>query len=303
MMITLTVFSALLLDACLGEPRRFHPLIGFGKLAECIEQHLYADSRGQGLIALLLVTVPFILLAACMNSLSWHFILDALLLYLVIGWNSLGIHAKRVKLALLTNNLNSARQQVGLIVSRDTGHLDHTGVTQGTIETVLENGNDAIFGAIFWFVVAGAPGAITYRLVNTLDAMWGYRNDRYFHFGWSAAHLDDVLNYIPARLTAFSYALCGNVRKAIFCWNTQGDLWKSPNAGPVMAAGAGSLGLLLGGPARYHGKLESRPLLGMGRTPETQDIDQALRLIRRSLLLWLVAIGTGEWFFEHISTL
>lgn len=303
MTITLTIFTALLLDAWLGEPRRFHPLIGFGKLAEWIEQHLYADSRGQGLIALLLVTLPFILLAACMNFLFWHFILDALLLYLVIGWNSLGIHAKRVKLALLANNLYSARQQVGLIVSRDTGHLDHTGVTQGTIETVLENGNDAIFGAIFWFVVAGAPGAITYRLVNTLDAMWGYRNDRYFHFGWSAARLDDVLNYIPARLTAFSYALCGNVRKALICWNTQGILWKSPNAGPVMAAGAGSLGLLLGGPARYHGKLESRPLLGMGRAPETQDIDQALRLIRRSLLLWLVAIGTGEWFFEHISTL
>lgn len=302
-MITLTVFSALLLDACLGEPRRFHPLIGFGNLAECTEQHLYADSRGQGLIALLLVTAPFILLAACIHSLSWHFIPDALLLYLVIGWNSLGIHAQRVKLALLANNLNSARQQVGFIVSRDTGHLDHTGVTQGTIETVLENGNDAIFGAIFWFVVAGAPGAVTYRLVNTLDAMWGYRNDRYFHFGWSAARLDDVLNYIPARLTAFSYALCGNVRKALICWNTQGVLWKSPNAGPVMAAGAGSLGLLLGGPARYHGKLESRPLLGMGRTPETQDIDQALRLIRRSLLLWLIAIGTGEWFFEHISAL
>lgn len=303
MMITLTVFSALLLDACLGEPRRFHPLIGFGNLAKYIEQHLYADSRGQGLIALLLVTVPFILFAACMSFLSWHFILDALLLYLAIGWNSLGIHAQRVKLALLANNLNSARQQVGFIVSRDTSHLDHTGVTQGTIETVLENGNDAIFGAIFWFVVAGAPGAVTYRLVNTLDAMWGYRNDRYFHFGWSAARLDDVLNYIPARLTAFSYALCGNVRKALICWNTQGVLWKSPNAGPVMAAGAGSLGLLLGGPARYHGELESRPLLGMGRTPETQDIDQALRLIRRSLLLWLIAIGTGEWFFEHISAL
>ncbi len=303
MIVTLTIFTALLLDAWLGEPRRFHPLVGFGRWAQAVERRCYADSRLNGCIALVLAIVPVTGAVAYIAAWSWHWLLDAFLLYLTIGWNSLGIHAQRVKLALLANNVNSARQQVSFIVSRDTGHLDHTGVTQGTIETVLENGNDAIFGAIFWFVVAGAPGAVIYRLVNTLDAMWGYRNDRYFHFGWSAARLDDALNYIPARLTAFSYALCGNVRKALICWNTQGILWKSPNAGPVMAAGAGSLGLLLGGPARYHGKLESRPLLGMGRIPETQDIDQALRLISRSLLLWLIAIGTGEWFFEHISAL
>lgn len=303
MIVTLTIFTALLLDAWLGEPRRFHPLVGFGRWAQAVERRCYADSRLNGCIALVLAIVPVTGAVAYIAAWSWHWLLDAFLLYLTIGWNSLGIHAQRVKLALLANNVNSARQQVSFIVSRDTGHLDHTGVTQGTIETVLENGNDAIFGAIFWFVVAGAPGAVTYRLINTLDAMWGYRNDCYFHFGWSAARLDDALNYIPARLTAFSYALCGNVRKALICWNTQGILWKSPNAGPVMAAGAGSLGLLLGGPARYHGKLESRPLLGMGRTPETQDIDQALRLISRSLLLWLIAIGTGEWCFEHISTL
>lgn len=294
MSITLTVFLALLLDACLGEPRRFHPLAGFGRLADCIERHIYADSRIHGCVALLLVTVPFTVLAACVNSLPWHFVLDALLLYLAIGWNSLGIHAQRVKHALLANNLEAARQQVGLIVSRDTDQLDHAGVTRGTIETVLENGNDAIFGAIFWFAVVGAPGAVAYRLVNTLDAMWGYRNNRYNHFGWAAARLDDVLNFIPARLTALSYTLCGNARNALVCWQTQGILWKSPNAGPVMAAGAGSLGLLLGGPACYHGKLESRPLLGTGRIPDIQDIDHALRLIRRSLVLWLIVICAGE---------
>lgn len=302
MSITLTVFSALLLDAYLGEPRRFHPLTGFGKLADCIERHIYADSRIHGCVALLLVTVPFTVLAACTNFLSWHFVLDALLLYLAIGWNSLGIHAQRVKHALLANNLEAARQQVGLIVSRDTDQLDHAGVTRGTIETVLENGNDAIFGAIFWFAVAGAPGAVAYRLVNTLDAMWGYRNDRYNHFGWAAARLDDVVNFIPARLTSLSYTLCGNARNALACWQTQGILWKSPNAGPVMAAGAGSLGLLLGGPACYHGKLESRPLLGAGRIPDIQDIDHALRLIRRSLALWLIVICAGEGIIEYIHS-
>lgn len=303
MTVTLTIFTALLLDAWLGEPRRFHPLVGFGHWAQALERRCYADSRLNGCIALMLAIVPVTGAVAYIAAWSWHWLLDAFLLYLTIGWSSLNLHAKNVKHALLSNELTNAREQVSLIVSRDTSQLDSNGVSRATVESVLENGNDAIFGTIFWFAVAGAPGAVTYRLVNTLDAMWGYRNARYFHFGWSAARLDDVLNYIPARLTAFSYALCGNARKALICWNTQDILWKSPNAGPVMAAGAGSLGLVLGGPARYHGQLESRPLLGMGRTPETQDIDQALRLIRRSLLLWLIAIGMGEWFFEHVSTL
>lgn len=301
MSITLTVLTALLLDAWLGEPRRFHPLIGFGKLAEYIERHIYAHSRLRGSLALLLLTAPLILLTTWITLIPWHFVMDVLLLYLVIGWNSLSAHAQRVKNALLAGNLEAARQQIGLIVSRDTHQLDRVGITQGTIESVLENGNDAIFGAIFWFVLAGAPGAIAYRLINTLDAMWGYRNDRYNHFGWAAARLDDVLNFIPARLTALSYSLCGSARNAFVCWQTQGTLWKSPNAGPVMAAGAGSLGLSLGGPACYHGKMESRPLLGIGRIPDIQDIDQPLRLIQRSLILWLVVICAGEWCIEHIS--
>lgn len=296
-MIALTVCIALLLDAWLGEPRRFHPLVGFGRLAQFVERRIYADARLNGGIALLLVTAPLVGLAAGIGSLPWHWALDALLLYCVIGWRSLEMHALSVKDALLADDLTIARQQVGLIVSRDTAQLDQTGVTQGAIESVLENGNDAIFGAIFWFAVAGAPGAVAYRLANTLDAMWGYRNDRYRYFGWAAARLDDLLNYVPARLTALSYAVCGNLRTALSCWQTQGAIWKSPNAGPVMAAGAGSLGVSLGGPACYHGKLEFRPALGIGSIPNAADIDRALYLIRRALLLWIIAIGAGEVAF------
>ncbi|SDY52223.1 adenosylcobinamide-phosphate synthase CbiB [Nitrosomonas sp. Nm33] len=298
---TLVVVTALLVDAWLGEPRRFHPLAGFGKLAELTERYLYADARLHGSLAVLLLVVPLVLLMMWINFIPWHFAVDAFVLYLAIGWNSLGTHASRVKHALLADNLVVARQQVGLLVSRDTAELDHVGVTQATIESVLENGNDAIFGAIFWFVVAGAPGTIAYRLINTLDAMWGYRNARYNHFGWAAARLDDCLNFIPARLTALSYALTGEMRHALVCWRTQGTIWKSPNAGPVMAAGAGSLSLSLGGPARYHGKLEARPLLGLGRVPEIRDIDRALVLIKRALILWLIIICTGEWFLERMA--
>ncbi len=300
MSLTLVIMAALLLDVWLGEVRRFHPLVGFGNLAQTIERRLYSDSAIRGLIALLLLLVPLTTLVMLMQLLPWHWLLDILLLYLAIGWNSLGIHAKMVQRQLLAENLGAARQQVSYLVSRDATMLDANGVATATIESVLENGNDAIFATIFWFVIAGAPGAVAYRLVNTLDAMWGYRNNRYANFGWAAARLDDVLNYIPARLTAFSYAISGEMRCSLNCWKSQGKLWKSPNAGPVMAAGAGSLGVTLGGAAWYHGKLEQRPTLGQGNSPTATDIDRALGLIRRTLIFWLIVICAGEWFAKFI---
>ncbi len=301
MTITLIVMCALLLDAWLGEARRYHPLVGFGNLAQAIERWLYADSVMRGLSAVLLLLLPVMLLIALIvHFLPWSPVFEGLLLYLAIGWNSLIVHARTVHDSLVAGHLPQARQQVSLLVSRDTMMLDHSGVAKATVESVLENGNDAIFAAIFWFVIAGAPGVVIYRLVNTLDAMWGYRTDRYRHFGWAAARLDDVMNFIPARLTALSYAITGRMASALFCWRIQGITWKSPNAGPVMAAGAGSLGVLLGGAAWYHGRLEQRPTLGEGHIPNANDIERALGLIQRALLLWLVVIGAGEWFATSI---
>lgn len=298
----LIVFAALILDAGLGEPRRWHPLVGFGRLALGLERFVYADSTLRGVLAIGVLLAPFIVLATLIERLPWGAALDALLLYLAIGWHSLEHHAGRVRDALFANDLPAARQRAGFMVSRDTAALDHEGVAKATVESVLENGNDAIFGAIFWFVLAGAPGAVVYRLANTLDAMWGYRTARYTRFGWAAARLDDVLNFIPARLTALSYALVGNFTRALRCWRAQGAQWKSPNAGPVMAAGAGSLGVLLGGSAVYHGIAQQRPPLGEGEAPSVAHIDQALRLIRRSLLLWIVVLFIGGGFLDFVVT-
>lgn len=287
---------AILLDRLVGELRRYHPLVGFGRLAQGLEARLRQagrSPRGQrlaGVAAWTLAVLPCVAAAMVLRSGPGRLVADVLALYLALGARSLGEHVERVAADLDGGDLAAARTHVGWIVSRDTRALDPEGVAKAAVETTLENGNDAVFGALFWFALLGAPGAVLFRLANTLDAMWGYKNARFLHFGWAAARLDDLLNYLPARLTALTYGLLGRLRPALACWRAQAPAWESPNAGPVMAAGAGSLGLALGGAAIYHGRREERPVLGAGRAPVAADIRRALALVNRGLFLWLVAI-------------
>jgi adenosylcobinamide-phosphate synthase len=295
--VPITALLAVVLDRLLGEPPRWHPLVGFGWLAQRIEASLYEASRLRGAVAVALLVGGFALAAFLLHrSLgSGAWLLDAALLYLALGAASLGEHAAAVRRALDVGDLDAARRSVGRMVSRDTADMDETAVARATLESVLENGCDAVFGALFWFFVAGAPGVVAYRLANTLDAMWGYKTDRYRHFGWAAARLDDLLNWVPARLTALTYVLLGKSGVAWRCWRNQAASWESPNAGPVMAAGAGGLGIRLGGPAVYHGRLESRPPLGAGREPVAADITRAVVLVQRGIGLWLVPALMGGW--------
>ncbi|MGD9786991.1 MAG: adenosylcobinamide-phosphate synthase CbiB [Sulfuricellaceae bacterium] len=288
---------AVLLDRLLKEPRRWHPLVGFGRWAGWLEERLYRPSSLRGALAVTLAVAPPVLLAAAglrfLGAFAW--VAEALLLYLTLGGASLKQHADAVAAALEKDDLGGAREAVGRIVSRDASRLDEAGVSRAAVESVLENGNDAVFGALFWFFVAGAPGAVAYRLANTLDAMWGYKNERYRHFGWAAARLDDALNWLPARLTALTYALIGRPSNALRCWRAQAPAWDSPNAGPVMAAGAGALGVRLGGAAVYHGQVEQRPVLGEGNEASAADIGRAVGLVQRGVWLWLAVYGLLEW--------
>lgn len=291
----LAVIAAVLLDALLGEPKRWHPLVGFGWLANRIETYLNQpnnplSTRIIGLCAWLLLLAPFALLSyfATQHSLGW--LVDVLLLYFAIGARSLMQHAQQIYMPLSQHKLAEARHAISMIVSRDTAQLNETEIATATVESVLENGNDAIFGAIFWFVLLGGTGALMFRLANTLDAMWGYRTPRFNYFGWAAARLDDALNLIPARLTALSYALCGKTSSAIQCWASQAHTWYSPNAGPVMAAGAGALQVKLGGAAVYHGNVKVRPILGLGEAANQSHILASMRLVQRTMLLWCVII-------------
>ncbi len=298
----IVIVLAVLLDIRFGEARQYHPLVGFGRLARRIESALIAapqaELRVRGAMAVFVAVVPWVLLAWLLSL--WprvDMFIGVLLLYLAIGGTSLVQHGRAVAAALSVGDLALARERVGWIVSRDCRALDEAGVSRAAVESVLENGNDALFAALFWFVLLGTPGVVLYRLVNTLDAMWGYRTERYQNFGWTAAKLDDLLNWIPARLTAATYALVGDSRLAWRCWRTQGQRTDSPNAGVVMASGAGALGLQLGGPTVYHGVVQKKPILGEGLAPGGQDIERSIRLVQWALMCWLGVMGIGGVIF------
>ncbi|BBT18032.1 cobalamin biosynthesis protein CobD [Metapseudomonas otitidis] len=299
MSLGLTTLVALLLDALFGEPRRGHPLVLFGRWAERLERRFNPGGRGwrsHGVSAWLLAVLPptaVVWLLADIPGLGW--VVSVLALYAAVGLRSLNEHAEPVAQALEQGDLARARERVGYMVSRDTRELDDSAVARAATESVLENGSDAVFAALFWFAVAGAPGVVLYRLANTLDAMWGYRNARFERFGWAAARIDDLLNYIPARLVALTYAVLGKTALALQCWRQQAPLWDSPNAGPVMAAGAGALGVQLGGPAIYHGELHERPHLGEGEPARATDIQRGMDLVRQGVMLWVAVLIVGGW--------
>lgn len=313
-MILLTIVLALLLDQLLGEPKRFHPLVGFGRLTHWVEPCIrkYAVNSGAsdtghrfagglGWIVLVLPLTAVIGWLLNVESQFLELLFSSIILYLCIGGRSLAEHARAVAAPLSRSdidgsqdNIDSARKQLSKIVSRDTAALDKNGIAKATVESVLENASDAILAPIFWFAIAGIPGILLYRFSNTLDAMWGYKNQRYRYFGWAAARIDDALNWLPARCCALSYAITGNWKLSMSCWQQQAQHCESPNAGPVMASGAGALGVCLGGSARYDGLDVIRPELGEGRLAGWEDIGAALDLVWRATILWVGVIAAVQ---------
>ena len=302
-MIGVAIALGVCLDTLLGEPKRFHPLVGFGRLASRLEKRLNNQentglNRCSGIVAVCVMVIPFpwgiwLLIdslraqASLLNDIC-ILVINAVVVYGAIGQKSLKEHILPIADALSSGDRELARRLTSRVVSRDPATMN---IEVSATESALENGSDAIFGALFWAVLAGAPGAIVYRLVNTLDAMWGYKTDRFQTFGWCAARLDDALNYIPARLTALSYMLLApQPSRAWRCWMQQAHLHASPNGGPVMSAGAGALGVQLGGPTCYHGHWVDKPFLGEGASPNAADIKRAIQLVTKTTGLWVVFI-------------
>jgi adenosylcobinamide-phosphate synthase len=277
-----------LADELLGDPRRGHPVAAFGSAAAKLERKLYRDSHAAGGQYTVACVLPVLATAALLERrTAMHPTARALTIaaatWTVIGGRSLRRIATELATALNQHDTAEARALIPSLCGRDPASLDENGLARATVESVAENTSDSIIAPLFWGAVAGLPGLLGYRAINTLDAMVGHRSPRYARFGTAAARLDDLANLIPARLTAaLTVALAGQVggspTEAYRAWRSDAAAHPSPNAGQCEAAAAGALGLTLGGPTTYRSHTEYRPILGTGRAPQPHDIARAIKL-------------------------
>ena len=276
------------LDALLGDPRRGHPVAAFGGAAGALERTVHRDSRVVGAAYAASLVLGTAAAGAALDGAvrrrpAARLVLTTLATWSVVGGTSLRREAGAMSALLEAGDLAGAREQVRALCGRDPAALDVAGLVRATVESVAENTSDAVVAPLLWGAVAGTPGLLAYRAVNTLDAMVGHRSPRHLRFGWAAARADDVANLVPARVTALlAVALApvvgGRSRAAAGAWRRDGHKHPSPNAGPVEAAFAGALGRTLGGRLSYGGRTEDRPLLGNGPAPDVADVARAARL-------------------------
>ncbi|GAA2485560.1 cobalamin biosynthesis protein [Terrabacter carboxydivorans] len=279
-----------LLDQALGDPRRWHPVAGFGSAASSLEKRTYAGSRVNGAahVALLVTSTTVLGVAverATRRHRSAHTLVTAAATWAVLGGRSLTREASTIDGQLRRGDLDAARVQVRNLVGRETSALEADEVARACIESLAENTSDAVVAPLLWGGLLGVPGLLGYRAVNTLDAMVGHRNERYREFGWAAARLDDVVNWIPARvaaaLTLVSSGSRGRAAHARDAIRRDAPAHPSPNGGVVEAAFAGVLGVRLGGSNTYDGRSEDRGTLGDGPAAGVQDIARGSRLAQR----------------------
>lgn len=279
-----------LLDQALGDPRRWHPVAGFGSAASSLEKRTYAGSRVNGVahVALLVTSTAALGVVAeraTRRHRLRHTLMTAAATWAVLGGRSLTREASMVDGQLRRGDLDAARVQVRNLVGRETSVLEADEVARACVESLAENTSDAVVAPLLWGGLLGVPGLLGYRAVNTLDAMVGHRNDRYREFGWAAARLDDGVNWVPARVAA-ALALAnsgsrGRAARARDAVRRDAPAHPSPNGGVVEAAFAGVLGVRLGGSNTYDGRAEDRGTLGDGPAAGVRDIARASRLARR----------------------
>lgn len=277
-------------DVALGDPRRGHPVALFGRSAQAAERELYGDSRSRGLAyTLLMVGSATGLGAAVQRAVRHSALLEgtavAVATWTVLGGRSLVREADAMTGLLAGPDLPAARSRLSHLCSRDARALSGAELARASVESVAENTSDAVVAPLFWGVLAGVPGLLGYRAVNTLDAMVGYRDERYQRFGWASARLDDAANWVPARVAAALTTLAapavgGSVAHARTVWVRDGSAHPSPNAGRVEAAFAGALGVRIGGTSTYAGGAQDRGVLDGGRPVELGDLARAARLSR-----------------------
>lgn len=291
-------------DLVLADPRRGHPVAGFGRAAGALERRLHADDVRRGaLFTAVCVGVPTGLAVLAERAVRRRPVAGALLTaaatWAVLGGTSLVREGEAMAAHLEGDELAAARHRLRNLCARDPSALSPDELARATVESLAENTADAAVAPLLWGAVAGLPGLVGYRAVNTLDAMVGYKNPRYLRFGRASARLDDLANLLPSRVTALLTVLVagrvgGSPGQALRVWRRDGGRHPSPNAGQCESAAAGALGVRLGGRNTYGTLVEDRPALGDGPTPQVVDVRRAARLARLvSLAGGAVAVGTA----------
>lgn len=299
--------AALALDIALGWPdglfRRIgHPVTWLGRLVTALERKLNRPEQGFGarkragvvllLAVLAVVVLPSLALQFALPAGPLGLALEAVLVWPLIAARSLFTHVRAVQLPLAAGQTKAARQAVAMIVGRNPDQLDDPAIARAAIESLAENTADGIVAPLFWGVLFGLPGIAAYKAINTLDSMIGHRTPRYEAFGWASARLDDLVNLLPARLTAALFVLASSrPAKALRCALSDARKHRSPNAGWPEAAMAGALSVRLSGPRIYHDRVADEPWLNAQATdPSAQDLGRALDLYRRAMLIMGLAI-------------
>lgn len=295
------LLAALALDALIGDPdwlwRRLpHPVVGFGHLISAMDRTWNRETMSDGkrrvagvAVVLVLLAVALLIGFAAHAIATVHTVGDLLIILIaavLLAQRSLDEHVRRVATAFSQGGLTAARQAVAMVVGRNPETLDQAGVCRAAIETTAENFSDGVAAPAFWFAVAGLPGLIAYKAINTADSMIGHKSPRYMAFGWASARLDDGLNLIPARLSGLAFALAaplvgGATATALTIMWRDAPRHRSPNAGWPEAATAGALGLALAGPRIYAEGRVDDPYINAGACTDAApaDIFRALRLL------------------------
>ena len=303
MLLLLPLLAGWLLDLIFGDPARLpHPVVWFGKWISWGEHRLNHGSHRKvkgAVLALSLVTLVFMmwwgLKSLMQGTIAW-LVLDTIAVFYCLAGTTLIREVREVFMAL-DRSLEEGRRQVARIVGRDTSELTAQEVRTAALETLAENLSDGVIAPLFWFALLGTPGMLAYKMVNTLDSMIGYRTERYKDFGCWAARIDDVANYIPARLTALLMVIAtGRLSLLRFVWRN-GCKHASPNSGYPEAALAGALNCRFGGPHYYFGELFDKPYIGENdRLLTTADMRAAVRINRTAEVL-MVALVCLTLFF------
>jgi adenosylcobinamide-phosphate synthase len=264
----------ILADRAFGEPpTAVHPVAAFGSAMNALERRLYRDDRRAGIVHAAAGIALGVVAGRLVRS-------RTIATYVAVSGRMLGATAREIGDVLVSGDLDQARALLPSLVGRDPSELDEGEIARAVVESVAENTVDAIVAPALWAAAAGAPGVLAHRAANTMDAMVGHHSDRYEHYGWAAAKLDDAMAWVPARATA---ALVAAVRpsRANDVWRTvrrDAPAHPSPNAGVAESAFAAALGITLGGMVRYGDRIEDRARLGDGRPVEPADIERAVRL-------------------------